>query len=395
MNNVRKYIACILIILAAVSCSQDKKKKTAGADGKDSNGSVLFSGDTVEKPEIDTLSRDLIGNIPVLPGGVLTTGTAADFSILTKKIADPESIKSIDFSDCKLKKLPDAVPELKNLVSIDLSGNPQMDLADAFKKLSGLKYLKIINLCDNSIVTLPEEITRLVRIVKIDLSQNLDLNLDDAFRKLSRIRTLADLDLSNNVFVEIPPSLGYLRGLRRLELSYNWLHSIPPEVFRMPWLRELYLRGNSVKAVPDAIANLKQLYTLDLGVNELTSVSDSLYSLPRLQAIMLDGNNQLDYGYVCSRLSRMDIRHINLSSNWLQAVPNGVLEMENLEVLIFRNNYLTALPQGIFSLGRLKRLDISGNRIKNVNKEALGRKFLRKLINAPNGEDITPPELIF
>jgi Leucine-rich repeat (LRR) protein len=390
-------IIWIILSIILIGCSKDRPG-FAGGISNDLQDSSDFNG------------QDSSGLIEIIPGmsvyelsGRLSGSDftqnplySNDYSKILKSNADLGRIRVINFRKSGLAKLPEAVSELKNLVSIDLSENPQLDFEDAFLKLSKLKNLKDIHLSENNFITLPGNINLLQATESLDLSQNIDLRLDDAFGKLSRLRRLIALDLSNNVFFEIPVSLAFLKNLQKIDLGYNWLQSIPTAVFKLTNLKELFLRGNEIKLVPDEIAFLKSLTTIDIGFNKLVFISDSLFKLSVLNTVMLDGNTALDYNYFCNRLANIySIKHLSLAKNWLQSVPYSIGEMQNLEVLNLSNNYISSLPPGIYNLRKLKFLDISGNKIRYINKESFKKNFTRTLINNQGVDSDTLLDLVF
>lgn len=385
-----------MLCLSMCCCSRDKHREPVN-----NNELVNIS---------DVPNYDSTGAIDIIPGisiygqanilgsqaYLLNNNEIDDYRKLLKEASDPLKIRTINFRKCGLDKLPEAVAELKNLVSIDLSENPQLDFADAFTKLSKLKHLRELQISDNDFIILPEEISLLKEIESIDLSRNIDLKLDDLFKLLQQLKKLNSLDLSNNIFVEIPAGLGALGNLTKIDLSYNWLQSVPLPVFRLAGLKELSLKGNAIKHIPDGISGLKLLKSLDISYNELFNITDSLYSLPGLECIILDGNPNLDYSYICSMLAaKCSLKSLGLAKNWLKSVPNAVTDMLTLEELNLSNNYLSSLPQGIYNLRRLKLLDISGNKIKYVSRDALKKNFAKTLIRNIKGDSDTLMDLVF
>lgn len=400
MNPIRIIILnfiSIIFTIVLMSCSKDRPGSATGNSNKYQDSSDFQVQD----------SSDLIEIIPGMSAYELSGRfSGADFALnpyysydyskILKSNSDLGRIKFINFRKSGLEKLPDAVSELKNLVSIDLSENPKMDFEDAFLKLSKLKYLKDIHLAENNLIRLPGNITLLKSIEALNLSQNMDLRLDEAFVLLFKLKRLKALDLSNNIFCEIPNSLILMKNLQKIDLGYNWLQSIPTTVFKLTNLKELFLRGNEIKLVPDEIVLLKSLSKIDLSFNELISISDSLFQLKELNTVFLDGNTGLDYNYFCSRLATIyNIRHLSLAKNWLESVPYSISEMQNLEELNLSNNYISSLPTGIYNLKKLKYLDVSGNKIKYMNKESFKKNFVRTMIKNQAGDTDTLLDLVF
>jgi Leucine-rich repeat (LRR) protein len=62
--------------------------------------------------------------------------------------------------------LPESIGGLKNLSSLSLGSNVNLNFDDAFKKLSKLKKLSSLNLYNNKLKRLPESIKKLASTLK-------------------------------------------------------------------------------------------------------------------------------------------------------------------------------------------------------------------------------------
>ncbi|GAB1603359.1 chaoptin-like [Argonauta hians] len=138
-----------------------------------------------------------------------------------------------------------------------------------------------------------------------------------------------------------------LNNLQELDLSKNFLASIPPEISRLRKLRKLVLNSNQINSIPEnTFHNLKHLRELHLVSNQLLSAT----------SIHKDSFSGL----------ANSLRLIDFSNNDMTAVPiHGLQNMDSLETLILSDNRILHLANGSFNgTFRLKKLDISGNRMQ-------------------------------
>ena len=116
-----------------------------------------------------------------------------------------------------------------------------------------------------------------------------------------------------------------LNNVTKLNLSKNSISELSIELVSLfPNLVELDCSNNDLKEVPAFICRLKKLKILNLKVNRLTSTSfpDSMDTLTSL-------------------------RHLNLSGNRIDVIPEVLLRLTDLESLHLGANAITELPSEI------------------------------------------------
>jgi hypothetical protein len=132
-----------------------------------------------------------------------------------------QKITKLDLNDKGLKKLPISIGGLKNLSSLDLGNNSNLDFDDAFKKLSKLKNLSSLDLSWNKLKRLPESI--------------------------GGLKNLSSLNLGSNELERLPKSIGGLKNLFSLDLYRNKLERLPESIKKLAsTLEYLYLGDNPV-----------------------------------------------------------------------------------------------------------------------------------------------------
>ncbi len=148
----------------------------------------------------------------------------------------------------------------------------------------------------------------------------------------------------------------YLHGLG--------LREVPEEVWLLPNLEVLDLENNQIGQVPEAVALLTGLRILRLSCNPLRELPVALERLPVLEEVYLSrcGFRALP-GVLsaCRALKKLDLSGNRIKTGALEKVQWGKLESLNLE-----KNALAAFPSGLENAPRLRALHLAHNRIAEV-----------------------------
>lgn len=139
-----------------------------------------------------------------------------------------ENILILDISNNNLESLPKGIGTMTNLVSLNMSGNPDL-IKEVDKSTPKLMNLEILDLSNNNLTTIPGFINKFALLKEINLSGNLICvkELDKCDPKLANVEII---DLSNNELTALVDWLGELK-------TYE----------SFPKLIELNLEGNPLK----------------------------------------------------------------------------------------------------------------------------------------------------
>lgn len=227
--------------------------------------------------------------------------------------------------------LPESITKLKELTSLDLSGNSvEIDyMSKDFPKLESLiilegnesyvnmnyimrqSTLKTLNLSVCSIgnefpdylarglVTLglsrcaimgqvTSPIMNLSNIKTLDLSGNSITSLPLA---IGSLKTLKVFDLSNNKLTSLPAAIGEMESLQKLIVAQNQLTTLPPVLSNIPSLMDIIAFDNLITSFDQDVIMCKNLISLDLRNNKLTGELPTYLALPKnLSFLRLSGN---------------------------------------------------------------------------------------------------------
>lgn len=107
------------------------------------------------------------------------------------------------------------------------------------------------------------------------------------------------------------------------------------------------------------MAGLSSLRSLDLSSNNLKALADGMANLTSLQSLYLSSNNLAVLPDWMANLTNLQSLH--LSSNKLRALPNWMANFTNLQSLDISTNDLTSLPDWMANLTELQSLYLRSN----------------------------------
>jgi Leucine-rich repeat (LRR) protein len=313
-------------------------------------------------------AADLHGNM------IHTIGKEGGFSRLT-------AMHTLDLSNNKLESLPDDFGELASLVDLNLSHNRLRWLPESIGELPEIQRA---NLSRNQLVQIPDEIGRLSGLIDLDISWNDLTYMPEA---TGGWVALESLHICNNHLANLPSSCGKWTSLQELQVQCNrikimplevgsWFNleyldfhenkitEIPKEVGHMTALRNLSLAQNLIETVPESVSLMKNLKILSMQENALRSFPESIRYVTSLENLNLASNVKLRQ--VPRTLGDCgQLRHLNLCSCGLTALPVELAKLTSLQTLLLTHNKLNMLPvEYVNILPILLKFDIQKNPMK-------------------------------
>ncbi|KAL8128286.1 hypothetical protein AgCh_015025 [Apium graveolens] len=180
----------------------------------------------------------------------------------TPMLGDMKALKKIDASFTAIKKLPNSITHLMELVELNMFYCRK--LRELPEQLGELKSLKKLNAGESAIERLPESCGGLINLVRLHLY------------KCKKLKNL-------------PDSIGKLRLLEKLYLSScSNLEQLPEQLGNMQCLERLFASGTAIEQVPDSIGLLSSLRLLDFqDCKKLKIVPKSVWNLNSIENLTL------------------------------------------------------------------------------------------------------------
>ncbi|WP_244224975.1 leucine-rich repeat domain-containing protein [Corallococcus sicarius] len=147
------------------------------------------------------------------------------------------------------------------------------------KKMAEPDKVKSLTLEAKGLTSLPEELFLFRRLEKLNLRRNELRTLPEALGQLTELR---ELDVSLNGLLALPESLGALKKLRVLNLEYNCLWRLPDSLAECVELRTVNLVNNPYAYVRRAFGGWSR-------VQLMWDFPEVLTRLPKLEGVTFDG----------------------------------------------------------------------------------------------------------
>ncbi|XP_023292527.2 leucine-rich repeats and immunoglobulin-like domains protein 3 [Lucilia cuprina] len=336
----------------------------------------------------------------------------------------PGYVQIIDFIGNKLNDT--TVLQIKNLPELNKLVLKRNQL-ETVPKFVGLSSLKQLSLAHNRIQKISAEaLAALPKLKALDLSKNYLHTVEASYfptanrlahlilngneiasiseTAFANLADLLDLELNNNRLTLLPAGVfENLSKLRKLSLNYNHLE-INWSTFRgLVSLQKLFLKSNNIRALQDGVFHvMTAIETIELDHNYISSLSrQGLFNLTKLHHLSLSNNSisriELDTWEFTQSLITLDLshnnitefkpqhldclqrlKHLNLGHNKIQYLMENTFDcVKNLEDLNLRRNKLSWIIEDpgaappFKALRKLKKLDLYGNNLKQINTKSL------------------------
>eukprot|EP00122_Pirum_gemmata_P019785 Pgem_evm1s18513 len=300
------------------------------------------------------------------------------------------SLVFLSLNSNNIRTIPsNAFPNCKKLFSIRLNNNEISTIHKNTFPLDALD-LHVIYLDGNNLKDLPSDIAEMTKLVSLSVDGNRITSLTSA--SFTKCTSLLELNLGNNRIEHVHnDTFRSLKKLMRLSLSFNLLTAVP-NLRSTSYLTWVLLNNNQIRIIGDSsFEKLFRLSWLHLGFNSITQISSlSFRDNGVLQTLYLTKNllselptdinlPNLKYFFInANKISEIEeqqfanmpsLETLSLSNNSIGEIPKkAFIPLKNTAKEIFLyQNLLNEIPEGISYLKSLRKLDISNNKITNID----------------------------
>ncbi|XP_063616988.1 carboxypeptidase N subunit 2-like [Cydia splendana] len=327
----------------------------------------------LRKAGLTSLSEDTFSNCTNLVTLILADNELRDLDVAATLGSSVDHLELLDLSHCKIigPISGDAFANATRLKSLYLSGNPLFapDLEEALAPLPRLERLFLSN-C--GLRRLPYNFNVFDNLVELDISHNPLVNV---FAKLlAPLEKLEYLNMGySNLSYIAPDSFSNLTAMKRLVLSGNDLMSLEAGLFgNLTQLTTIELEFCGLKRPLNANAFFKNLTYMDLreirlGGNPLViPASGPLFPKSLAHVTVLDLSNcNITSLNVDSFKNSDNITDLNLAGNQISSTEGSLLfldRLQHLEKINLSNNNLTTIDPEVFvNNPKLHSLNLIGN----------------------------------
>lgn len=327
----------------------------------------------LRKSGLTSLSEDTFSNCSYLVTLILADNELRDFDIAATLGNSVNHLETLDLSNCKIRGpiTGEAFANATRMKSLYLSGNP-LFAADLQEAIAPLPKLERLFLSDCGLKNLPDNFNVFDNLLELDISHNPLVNVFT--RLLAPLEKLEYLNMGySNLSYIGPDTFPKMTAMKRLVLSGNDLLSLESGLFgNLTQLTTLELEYCGLKRPLNANVFFKNLTYMDLreiklGGNPLViPPAGPLFPKQLSQVTNLDMNNcNITSLNVDAFKNTNNITDLNLAGNRLRSADRSLAFLERLEHLekinLSKNNLTTIDPQIFANNPKLHSLNLIGN----------------------------------
>ncbi|XP_030040200.2 leucine-rich repeat-containing protein 47 [Manduca sexta] len=190
-------------------------------------------------------------------------------------------------------------------------------------------------------------------------------------------KRISEQGLDKNIFT--------LTNINLLNISDTCLELIPDEIKSLVNLQSLLLFGNKIQVFNDNITLLSKLKVLDLSRNQIKSIPDGLNNLKELTSINFSSNlieelpkigdlpNLISFDASNNKLTSFPdvdganlphLTDLKLKGNGIESIPSTIAKhLPSLKNFDIGDNQLKTIPGEVAALGKLKEINLKGNKL--------------------------------
>lgn len=114
----------------------------------------------------------------------------------------------------------------------------------------------------------------------------------------------------------------------------------------------MYIQHNRLDFLPENISKFRNLKHIDLSNNFLTEINEAIFGLETLNILVARNNSLGDFSLPKKLGSLQNLEELNLSGNLFQTIPPEITDIKSLKSLYMGGNQLEDIPRDIWKLER-------------------------------------------
>ncbi|WP_338392513.1 leucine-rich repeat domain-containing protein [Fulvitalea axinellae] len=283
-------------------------------------------------------------------------------------VSELKELRSLSFLSCRVKRLPESIGRLP-LIYFNARNNLLEDLPMGIASVP----ISSMDLSENKFEKFPEALAGMNGLVRLDISRNSIREIPDF---ISGITKISRLDATDNHIEDIPQCIADCRELSNLGLDRNRFTELPAVLLGMRRLQKIYFSENEIERIPDAFSKNRFSF-IDLSKNKLSELPPSMGTIENIGNLNLSNNQFETIPEVLTGMKCLE--RLNINDNRLSSLE-GLAEIRGLESFSGLINdglkdYYGLMVGGTFELNDLRHLGIIGKKTEACRKllTALGK----------------------
>lgn len=275
-----------------------------------------------------------------------------------------------------------------SLRELEVTGKHALQGADLYEGplvlpegIANLPNLISLSVKDTLIKEIPDRTTSILsqRLLCLKLLRNPELKTVSDF--LSTMHKLETFAIDTCVVESLPPVISdRLTDFSVMRCKLSALHSET----HIPRALRVSLAFNQLTGIPRALRNCSVLVALNLENNSISALDDDVMRpLEQLRFLNLK-HNKLSHVDARNLSTRLEV--LQIDSNYLEEIPEGLTRLSNLHYLSLKNNQITKVPSEVLREMRLLQdLHLDGNPLSDLVFGHLPQTAQRELQLNPLG----------
>lgn len=220
-----------------------------------------------------------------------------------------------------------------------------------------------INISNRNLTEIPDYVFNPDEVFETE-NINYDFNRNTDNDDWWEISELKKLNIANNQIEVISPLIGKMDTLVHLNFCDNKLDSLPEEIQKLQLVTSIHLERNNFSIIPMPLFELENLVELFLFNNRLVGDLSKyeFYKLSNLEVLDLSENFIDNVGDCFSKNKKL--RKLQLSHNRIREINS--LDLKHCKELELSNNELVSIFTEEQSFPMLQRLDLRNNKLQCI-----------------------------